>query len=67
MPETASTRYAVLDIRGMMQEPLVRIVGFIGAVYNSEERVLPLPLTACGGDGQSRESSELARKVKNTR
>jgi hypothetical protein len=40
--ETASTQYAVRDIRVMMKEPLVRNLAVIGAVYNGVERVRSL-------------------------
>ena len=38
--ETASTQYAVRDLRVIMMEPLVRILAVIVAVYNVVERVL---------------------------
>jgi len=34
MLETASTQYAVRDIRVVMLEPLVRVLAVIEAVYN---------------------------------
>ena len=45
MLETASTQYAVRDIRVVMLEPLVRVLAVIEAVYNG---VKTHNLPACG-------------------